>query len=153
MAQISKLIRKKLGDLLVEAGTLKEDQLREAHLRMRATGESLVETLGLLGFATEMEVAKTVSKQFGLPFIDASRYRIPKEAVEAVPVAFQRQNQLAVLDRIGKTLIVAVAGVLNGEIFDKLEKSSGGQLFLYVSTLSRVMTALEKAGPAAAGKK
>lgn len=152
MAQISKLIRKKLGELLVEAGTLKEDQLREAHLRMRATGEGLVETLGLLGFATEMEVAKTVSKQLGLPFIDASRYRIPKEAMEAAPSAFQRLNQLVVLDRIGKTLIVAVAGVLNGEVFDKLEKASGGQLFLYVSTLSRVAAALEKAG-APAGKK
>ena len=155
MVQISKLIRKKLGELLVESGVLKEDQFKECQLRQRATGEGLVETLGTMGFMTEMEVARAVSKQFGLPYLDASRYRVSKEAAEVVPVAFQRLNQLVVLDKIGKTLLVAVAGVLNAEVLEKLEKASGNQLFVYVSTLSRVQAALEKAAaaPAPAGKK
>lgn len=156
MVQISKLIRKKLGELLVEAGVLKEDQYKECQLRQRATGDGLVETLATMGFMTEMEVARAVSKQFGLPYLDASRYRISKEAAEIVPAPFQRLNQLVVLDKIGKTLLVAVAGVLNAEVLEKLEKSSGNQLFVYVSTLSRVQAALDKAGTAAApagGKK
>ena len=138
MVQISKLIRKKLGETLVEAGVLKEEQLREAHLRQRATGDGLVETLSTLGFLTEMEVARAVSKQFGLPYLDASRYRMSKEAAEFVPVPFQKLNQLCVLDKIGKTLLVAVAGVLNAEVLEKLEKASNGQLFGYVSSLSKV---------------
>jgi type IV pilus assembly protein PilB len=157
MVQISKLIRKKLGEILVEAGVLKEEQLREAHLRQRATGEGLVETLSTLGFLTEMEVARAISKQFGLPYMDASRYRISKEAAETVPAAFQRLNQLAVLDKIGRTLLVAVAGVLNAEVLEKLERASGGQLFVFASSLSRVQAALEKSAappaPAAAPEK
>ena len=154
MVQISRLGRKKIGDVLVEEGVLKEDQLKEALIRIRATGETLVETLHSMGFATETEVARVVAKKYGLPFIDASRYRIPKEALEAVPVPFLRLNQMVVLDKIGRTLLVAVAGGINLEVLDKVERSTGCQLFVYVSVLSKVLSALEKTPvPAPAGAK
>ena len=154
MVQIARLGRKKLGEVLVEEGVLKEDQLREVLLRIRATGETLVETLHSMGFATETEVARVVAKKYGLPFIDASRYRIPKEAADAVPAAFLRLNQMVVLDKIGRTLLVAVAGGLNLEVLDKIERSTGCQLFVYVSILSKVYSALEKApGASGAGAK
>ncbi|HEX7900103.1 MAG TPA: hypothetical protein VF950_20210 [Planctomycetota bacterium] len=150
MVQISRLGRKKIGDVLVEEGVLKEDQLKEALVRIRATGETLVETLHSMGFATETEVARVVAKKYGLPFIDASRYRIPKEALEAVPVPFLRLNQMVVLDKIGRTLLVAVAGGINLEVLDKVERSTGCQLFVYVSVLSKVVSALDKAPAASA---
>ena len=150
MVQIARLGRKKLGEVLVEEGVLKEDQLREVLQRIRATGETLVETLHSMGFATETEVARVVAKKYGLPFIDASRYRIPKEALEAVPVPFLRLNQMVVLDKIGRTLLVAVAGGINLEVLDKVERSTGCQLFVYVSVLSKVVSALDKAPAASA---
>lgn len=153
MVQISRLIRKRLGDVLVEMGLLKEEQLKEAYLRMRATGEGLVETLHTLGMVTETEAARAVAKQFSLPFIDATKYRIPKEAADAVPAAFLRLNNMVVLDKIGKTLIVAVAGGLNAEVLDRLERATSCQVFVYVSILSKVQAALEKAPGAPAGAK
>jgi hypothetical protein len=154
MVQISRLGRKKLGEILIEEGVLKEDQLREAQARIRASGDTLVDTLHTLGFATETEVARVVAKKFSLPFIDASRYRVPKEAAEAVPAAFCRLNQMVVLDKIGRTLLVAVGGGLNLEVLDKVERSTGCQLFVYVSVLSKIFAALDKvAGPPAGAKK
>jgi hypothetical protein len=153
--QISRLGRKKLGDVLVEEGVLKEDQLREVQARMRATGEHLVETLHGMGFATETEVARVIAKKYGLPFVDVSQYRIPKEAVEAVPAPFLRLHQLLVLDKIGRTLLVAIGGAINLEPLEKVERLTGCQVFVYVSVLSKIMSALEKAGtpPAAAAAK
>ena len=154
MVQISRLGRKKLGEILIEEGVLKEDQLREAQVRIRATGDTLVDTLHSLGFATETEVARVVAKKFSLPFIDASKYRVPKEAAEAVPISFLRLNQMVVLDKIGRTLLVAVGGGLNLEVLDKVERSTGCQLFVYVSVLSKILSVLDKAvAPAAAGAK
>lgn len=153
MVQIARLGRKKLGEILVEEGVLKDDQLREAQARVRATGETLVETLHGMGFATETEVARVVAKKFSLPYIDASRYRIPKDAAEAVPAAFLRLNQMVVLDKIGRTLLVAVGGGLNLEVLDKIERSTGCQLFVYVSTLSKIYSVLDKAGTPAGAKK
>ncbi len=152
MVQISRLIRKKLGDLLLEESVLKEEQLREVQLRIRATGEGFVDCLHMMGFVTETESARAVAKQLGLPFIDPTKYRIPKEAMEAVALPFLRLNNMAVLDKIGRTLIVAVAGGLNAEALERVERATGCQVFIYVAVLSKVAAVLDKMVPAA-GKK
>ncbi len=145
---VARLLRKKLGALLVEEGVLKEDQLQEALRRQRGSGEGLVDVLVTLGFLTEQDVARAVAKQFGLPYIDPTLYRIPRDAIQSVPADLMRQNQFVVLDRIGKTILVAVAGVLHPEVLEKLERGSGAQVFVYVSTVSQVHAALDKNAPA-----
>ena len=156
MAQISKLGRKKLSEVLVEEGLLREEQVQETCRRQRGTGEGFGEALVAQGFATELDIARSIVKQFGLPYLDASQYRINKDGLQAVPPELMWQNQLIVLDKIGKSLLVAVSGVLSGELYEKLEKITGSQIFVYVSTAGQVIGALQKnvplkaAAPAAA---
>jgi hypothetical protein len=147
MAQIAKLVRKKLGEILVEEGILKDEQIQEALKRQRATGELFGEALVQLGYLSEMDIARTIVKQFGLPYIDVSKYRIPKDALHAVPADLMIQNQFVVLDKIGKTLLLAVSGVLSGEVLERVEKATGSQLFVYVSTASQVQAALRAVAP------
>ncbi len=147
MVQIAKLIRKKLGEALVDEGLVKEDQVQEALKRQRATGEGFGDVLVSMGFVTEVDIARTLVKQSGLPYIDASKYRINKDGVQAVPADLMWLNQFIVLDKIGKTLLLAISNVLNGEVFDKIEKATGSQIFVYVSTVSQVQMALEKNVP------
>ena len=147
MVQIAKLIRKKMGEVLVDEGLLKEDQVAEALRRQRATGESFAEILVSMGFVSEVDIARTLVKQSGLPYIDASRYRINKDGVQALPGELMWLNQFIVLDKIGKTLLVAISNVLSPEVFEKMEKASGSQIFVYVSTSSQVHQALEKNVP------
>jgi hypothetical protein len=149
MVQIAKLIRKKMGEVLVDEGLVKDDHVQEALRRQRATGENFGEILVSMGFVTELDIAKTLVKQSGLPYIDASRYRINKDGVQAVPAELMWQNQLIVLDKIGKTLIVAIANVPSTEIFDKLERVSGSTIFVYVSTWGQIQSALDKNVPIA----
>lgn len=147
MVQIAKLIRKKMGEVLIDEGLVKDDQVQDALRRQRATGESFGEILVSMGFVTESDIARTLVKQSGLPYIDASHYRINKDGIQAVPADLMWQNQCIVLDKIGKTLLVAIANVISPEIFDKLERASGSQIFVYVSTWSQIQQALEKNVP------
>lgn len=144
---IAKLVRKRLDELLVEEGLLKDDQVVEIHRHMRATGEGFIELLVKLGIATDMDVARCVVKQSGLPYIDATRYRVDRDVLKGIPGDFMWQNQLIVLDKIGKTVLVAVSGVPNPEVYEKLEKVTGSQLFLYVTTCQQAREALEKHAP------
>ena len=144
---IAKLVRKRLDDLLVEVGLLKDEQVLEVHRHMRATGEGFIELLVKLGLATDMDVARCVVKQSGLPYIDAGRYRVDRDVLKGIPVDFMWQNQLIVLDKIGKTALVAVSGVPNPEVYEKLEKATGSQIFLYVTTCQQVREALDKHAP------
>ncbi len=147
MAQISKLVRKKLGEILIEEGLLRDEQVQEGLKRQRATGEFFGEVLVQLTYCSEVDIARAIVRQFGLPYIDASKYRIPREAMETIPGELMWQNQFIVLDKIGKALVVAVSSVLPGEVFERLEKLSGSQLFLYVSTLGQIKEALKKHRP------
>ena len=159
MAQISKLVRKKLAEILVEEGVLRDDQVAEALKRQRATGEFFGEALVQLTYCSEVDITRSIVRQLGLPYIDASKYRVPREALEAVPGELMWQNQFIVLDKIGRALVLAISSVLPGEVFEKLEKVSGSQLFLYVSTGGQIREALKKhkpmagAAPAAPEKK
>lgn len=147
MVQIAKLIRKKMGEVLVDEGLVKDEQVQEALRRQRATGEGFGEVLVLMGFVSETDIARTLVKQSGLPYIDASKYRINKDGITAMPAELMWQNQFVVLDKIGKTLLVAISNVLSPEIFEKMEKVSGSQIFVYVSTSAQVQQALEKNVP------
>ncbi len=149
MVQIAKLIRKKMGEVLIDEGLVKDDQVQEALRRQRATGENFGEILVSMGFVTESDIARTLVKQSGLPYIYASKYRINKDGVQAVPADLMWQNQLIVLDKIGKTLLVAIANVPSTEIFEKLERVSGSQIFVYVSTWGQIQMALDKNVPLA----
>src|SRR5947207_5934985 len=147
MVQIAKLIRKKMGEVLIDEGLVKEDQVQEALRRQRATGESFGEILVSMGFVSEIDIARTLVKQSGLPYIDASKYRINKDGIQALPAELMWLNQFVVLDKIGRILLVAISNVLSSEVFDKIEKASGSQIFVYVSTASQVHQALEKNVP------
>jgi type IV pilus assembly protein PilB len=147
MVQIAKLIRKKMGEVLVDEGLVKEEHVQEALRVQRATGESFGEILVAKGFVSEIDIARTLVKQSGLPYIDASKYRINKDGIAAVPAELMWLNHFVVLDKIGRTLLVAISNVLGTEVFEKLEKVSGSQIFVYVSTTSQVLQTLEKNVP------
>ena len=147
MVQIAKLIRKKMGEVLVDEGLVKEDQVAEALRRQRSTGESFADILVDKGYVSEIDIARTLVKQSGLPYIDASRYRINKDGLQSVPAELMWLYQFVVLDKIGKTILVAISNVLSTEVFEKIEKVSGSQIFVYVSTSSQVRQTLQKDVP------
>lgn len=141
MVNIAKLTRKRLGELLVEEGLLKEEQITEALKKQKATGELLGEVLIRLGYVSEIDIARTLTKQFNLPYIDASKYTISKDVLDIVPANYMYKHQFIILDKIGKALVVAVSGLLDQAIFEELERMSGSKLFIYVSTTSQVVGA------------
>lgn len=147
MVQFERLVRKKLGEILVEEGLIKEDQVQEALRQQKASGDLLGEALIKLGYLTEADIAWAIVKQFGLPYIDASRYQVPKDVAQAFPSELMWQNRFIVLDKIGGALIIALSGVFNAEVFEKFEKLSGGQVFIYVSTSGQVLSALQRYYP------
>lgn len=144
MAYLSRLVKKKLGEILVESGLLREEQVLEALQKQKETGQLLGEVLVNLGYVKEEDIAYALARQFGLPYIDASKYIIRGDYTDLIPVRQMVQDLFIVLDRIGKFLIIAVSGVVDNEFIEDLERKSGCQLFIYVSTASQIMAALQK---------
>ncbi len=142
MVDVSKLTKKRLGELLKEEGVIGEPEIQEALDRQEETDELLGRALIELGHVTEQDIARAVCTQFGLPYVDASNYMPNNELVDEIPESFIREYCFLPLDRIGDVAVVAVSGVLQEDFFNKLEEYIGTNIQLVISTRKDIENAL-----------
>lgn len=138
MVNIAKLTKKRLGEILVSEGIVSEEQVQEALKKQKETGGLLGECLVKLGYATEMDIARVIVSQFGLPYLDATKYFLSKEVMTILPVSVLQEHHFVPLDKIGNILVIAVSGLLNEKVFGELERLTGCHINLFVSTTSGV---------------
>jgi len=78
-------VRKRLGELLKEKGLLTEQKISVAIEQQKITGDLLGETFIKLGFVSSTEVAKALSEQADIPYLNLYEYKISEEALRLVP--------------------------------------------------------------------
>ena len=114
------MARKKLGEMLIEAGVLDEARLRSALADQRRWGRSLGRTLVELKLIAEDELVRVLGKQLGLPTIDLDQITIPDSITSLIPDEIARQHQLVAFDQPMKFLDVAMVDPTNLGVIDEL---------------------------------
>ena len=147
MARLTRMTRKRLGDVLIEHGLVDEAAVKEALKEQRRTGELLGEVLVRLGYVTEMDIAGAIVTQFALPYIRISQYRIAPEILKIFPPQMMRQYRFMPLDRMGEVVAIAVGGLLNEDVLSELEKVINCKVLVYISAQSEVSAAIQKHFP------
>ena len=131
------------GELLIERGRLKPEQLNEA-LASRQPRERLGQTLVRLGLLDERDVVELLGEQFSLPIADAETLsKAEADAVAIVPEHLARQSLVLALRRSDSTLEVAVGDPLDVVSLDHLRALTGCQLKIWLARPSDVREAVE----------
>ena len=94
--------KKRLGDLLVDAGVISQDQLVKA-LQVQKTekqGERLGVVLIDLGFTDEKQIVEALKAQLKIQSVDLSTLRIPEEIIRVLlqPRVILRQPSTATME-------------------------------------------------------
>jgi len=144
VVNVTKLVKRRLTDILLEEGLLKDDVLQEALNRQRASGEPLPTVLQKMGVLAEIDLARSIAKQYSLPYIDASKYKVGREVMDAIPLESLRQHHFVPLDKIGRCMLLAISNVPAIDVMETLERHTGSQFFIYVSTVSQVETVITR---------
>lgn len=139
-----RVITKQLGELLVERKVITQTQLDEACRLQQEKGGLLGQILVNLGYATEEEVAQTLSTQYGFPFLPLRNYLIDGELTHLVPENVARQYCLVPLDRIRDTLTIAMADPLDVKAVEDIEMLSRCSVSIFVATMSDVAEAIQR---------
>lgn len=110
--------RPRLGDMLVEAGAVKQAQLEEALSRQRGSGKRLGELLVELGYVSEHQLAQVLSNQLSIPWVNLHHVDFSRELLNLVPGELaERVAMVPVYVRRvrkqGDTLFVATDDPLN----------------------------------------
>ena len=76
---------KRIGQILKERGLLTEQEINLSIEQQKITGDLLGETFIKLGFVSAPEMAKALSEQAGMPYLNLHEYTISEDALKLVP--------------------------------------------------------------------
>jgi type IV pilus assembly protein PilB len=117
---------KRLGDLLVEAGLITDEQLQTAVAEQQRTGKLLGATLVQMGVISERELLEHLQHQLGLPLVDLAKISVDELAVQRVNEEVSRKYNALPIEIQGRsTLIVAMSDPLNVSALEDLRFHSG----------------------------
>src|SRR3569623_257025 len=88
------MARKKLGEMLVEAGVITETNQRAAHNEQRRWGGTLGRQLGEMKLISEAERVRVLSQQLNLPSVDLDKMQIAPEVLDLVPADVAAEHNI-----------------------------------------------------------
>jgi len=140
-------LRKKIGECLIQAGLITEEDLGVALTEHKRTGERLGVVLVRMNLATEKQIAKALAFQLGFPYINLSENPPEVSAVTLIPkdVALKR---VCVAVRLEKNLLtVAMSDPLLFSLVQDLEFQTGYRIKQVVATRGDITEAIQSGYP------
>ena len=135
---------KQLGELLVERGLIKADQLQHALEVQKDKGGLIGQVIVDLGYVSEEAIAQAITAQYGFPYLPMKNYEIDTEVIKVIPKNVAVQYCLIPVDKIGNNLTIAMANPMNNQAVEDIALMSGLCVQLFVSTASDIKKAIEK---------
>ncbi len=139
-----KSVNKQLGEILIERGIINRGQLEEALKFQKDSGLLFGEALIALKYTTEEDIVQALTCQYGFPYLPLSNYEIAPEVLGAVIVDICRKHCLIPIDKIGKSLTLAMANPLNVQALEEVETATGCAVQAFVSTASDIKNAIKR---------
>lgn len=135
--------RKRLGDLLIEAGLITEEQLEES-LQQKAPNQKLGDVLLQQGYITEQQLIEVLEFQLGIPHISLYRYPIDPNVTSLVPKEVAQRKLLMPLKLEGDRLLVAMSDPMDYFAIDDIRLSTGFEVDVAIATKDDIIRAIHK---------
>ena len=119
------LIRKPLGEILVQRGLVNPAQLERALAVQRDRGGMLGRVLVDLGLISDYHLAEIVAEQSGFDYLELSEIIIDGEVVEMVPGEMARRYNVLPIDIRDGRLVVAMSDPMDVPALDELRIATG----------------------------
>ncbi len=140
-------MRKKIGECLIQAGLISEEDLQVALAEHKKTGERVGTVLVRLNLATEKQITKALAYQLGFPYISLADEPPDPTAIILISkdVAIKR---VCVAIKLEKNLLtVAMSDPLLFSLVQDLEFQTGYRIKQVVATRSDILEAIESGYP------
>lgn len=139
--------KKRLGEILIDAGLLNETQLASALNSQKTWGGKLGSTLVRMGFVKEEDLLRCLSSQLRLPCVDFAKVRIAPKALQLVPHRVAEKYNVipvAVKEEMGKkTVILAMSDPTNLDSISEIQFQTGVTVRPVVATESAITRAVD----------
>lgn len=117
--------RRRLGEILIDAGVLAEADLKRAMSLQEESGERLGTILVSQGLVNEDVMLSALETQLGIPRVHLARYIISPEVAQLVPEMFARANRVFPIEKTEDYLTLAMADPLDVFAMDDVRIMTG----------------------------
>jgi type IV pilus assembly protein PilB len=132
----------KIGEMLLSSKIITEEQLKQALILQKKAGGRLGTNLVKLGYVTEEQLVAFLSKQFGVPAIKLSDYKIDLTVVKLIPVEMSKKYTIMPVARVGATLTIAMTDPSNVFAIDDVKFMTGYNVEVAVSSETGISNAI-----------
>jgi type IV pilus assembly protein PilB len=115
----------RIGELLLREKRISPAQLQEALNNQKANGGKLGVTLVKLGMVKDEEITALLSRQYGVPSIDLSKFEIDPSIIKLIPSETAQKYQVIPVTRTGATLTIAMTDPTNVFALDDIKFMTG----------------------------
>lgn len=139
--------KRRLGDLLVETGSITEEQLQKALAKQKERNKKLGEILVDEGFITEDDIAVALSDQLNIEIVDLQNINIDKSVIQLVPVNILKKYTMipfAFSENNKNVLRVAMENPLDTYAQEDISIITNYQVEPAVATTRSIMLAIDK---------
>jgi GSPII_E N-terminal domain. len=140
-------VRKKIGECLIQAGLISEEDLQVALAEHKKTGERVGSVLVRLNLASEKQITKALAYQLGFPYISLADESPDPAAIVLISkdVALKR---VCVAVKLEKNLLtVAMSDPLLFSLVQDLEFQTGYRIKQVVATRTDILQAIDTGYP------
>jgi type IV pilus assembly protein PilB len=142
---IATLERKPLGQLLLDRGLVKPEQLERALDEQRRSNHQklLGEVLVELRICTEDQITEALAQAYGVPYARISPRIADPKVIATLPKEFLEKHQVLPLFLVDGLLTVAVPEPANVFLVEEIERLSGYQVQVVAATVRDIRATLQ----------
>lgn len=124
----------RLGDLLIAAGVIGQEELQKALSIQKQTRERLGDVLIENGMITEQHLIEALQMQLGVDFVDLTAVSIPLELAKFVPRSIAKKYCVVPVKLVKDELYVAMSDPLNFVAQEEIKAASHKQVVPMIAT-------------------
>jgi type IV pilus assembly protein PilB len=140
-------VRKKIGECLIQAGLITEDDLQAALAEHKRTGERVGVVLVRMNLATEKQIAKALAFQLGFPYINLAENPPDPTAVVLIPKEVSLKRVCVAVSLEKNLLTVAMSDPLLFSLVQDLEFQTGYRIKQIVATRGDILESIQTGYP------
>ncbi len=134
----------RLGAMLVSSGLITDEQLKKALAAQKNEGGRLGSLLVKLGFVPEDKLMTFLSKQYGVPYVDLSKFEINPAVIKHIPADVAQKYRIMPINRAGATITIAMVDPSNIFAIDDIKFMTGYNVEAVVATEGAIIEAIKK---------
>ena len=113
----------RLGELLLAAGTINQEELDRGLQLQKGSKARLGDVLIENNIITEQELIEALQMQLGIEFVDLTKLNIPTEMAQVLPKNIARQYQVVPIRAVKDEVYVAMSDPLNFYAVEEVRKA------------------------------